>query len=56
MAPIDAGETLPYCVPMLESGLQIFQVEQQQAFLIGDVKDDVEHALLHVVERQQAAH
>ena len=40
---------------------QIFQIEQQQALLIGDAERDIEHAFLHLVEihqprQQQRAH
>ena len=37
-----------------EHGAQILQIQQQQALLIGDAEDDVEHAFLHIVEIKQA--
>jgi hypothetical protein len=40
----------------LQHRLQVLEVEQQQALLVGDLEDDVENALLRVVELQQAGH
>jgi hypothetical protein len=40
----------------LQHGLQVLEVEQQQALLVGDLEDDVEDALLRLVELQQARH
>ena len=40
----------------LQHRLQVLEVEQQQALLVGDLEDDVEHAFLGVVELQQAGH
>ena len=38
-----------------EHGAQVLEVEQQHALVVGHAEDDVEHALLHVGEAQQAA-
>ena len=38
----------------LQQRAQVLQVEQQQALLVGDAEGDVEHALLRVVEIEQA--
>jgi hypothetical protein len=40
----------------LQHRLKVLEVEQQQALLVGDLEDDVEHALLGLVELQQAGH
>ena len=34
-------------------GTQVLQVEQQKPLVIGNVEDDVEHALLHICELEQ---
>jgi hypothetical protein len=36
-----------------QQGPQILHVEQQPAVLVGDMKDDVDHAFLHLVEIQK---
>ena len=38
-----------------EHRLQVVEVEEEQAFLVGDVEGDVEHAFLNVVEVHQPA-
>src|SRR5207237_9404677 len=40
---------------MDEHRLQVIEVEEEQAFLVGDVEGDVEDAFLDVVEVHQAA-
>ena len=52
MAPMLAAEMLPYSVvkalalspTILQHGAQVFQVEQQQAVVVGDLEDQVQHA------------
>ncbi len=40
----------------LQHGLQVLEVEQQQALLVGELEDDVQNAFLGVVELQQTGH
>ena len=40
---------------MLQRRLQILEIEKEQPFLIGDVKHDIEHAFLHIVQIEHAA-
>ncbi len=62
IAPIVALVTLPYlaesssaCPRAIgEHRLQVVEVEQQQALLVGLAEDDVEHAFLRLVEVEQA--
>ena len=62
MVPMVGFDTLPYCVvssaacsaTIAEHGAQILEIEQQQPLLVGDAERDVEHALLDVVEIEQA--
>ena len=62
IAPTLAALTLPYSVvnslalspTMLQHRAQVLQVEQQQAVVVGDLEDQVQHAGLGVVERQHA--
>ena len=63
MAPMLAAETLPYSVgelagvvaDVLQHRAQVLEVEQQQAVVVGDLEDDVEHAFLRVVELRAGA-
>jgi hypothetical protein len=62
MVPLLAGEMLPYCLKilrriayMLQHGLQVFKVEQQQAAVIGYFEDQCHHARLGVVQIQNPA-
>ncbi len=41
---------------VLQHRPQIFEVEKQQALLVGELEGDVEHALLHRVEAEQPRH
>ncbi len=38
----------------LKQGLQVLEVEDHQAFIVGDLEGDVENALLGLVEIQQS--
>ena len=40
---------------ILQHGLQVFEVEQQQLVVVGDLEDQREHSRLRVVEVEQAA-
>ena len=39
---------------MLHHGAQVLKIEQQQAIVVGDLEDELEHAGLRVVEVEQA--
>ena len=62
MAPMLAALTLPYSVVncagvvahVLQHRAQVLQVEQQQAVVVGDLEDHVQHAGLRLVQRQHA--
>ena len=63
MVPMLAGEMLPYWVwksfgriaDMLQHGLQIFQVEQQKAVVVGNLEDESHDTGLGVIQIQDAA-
>ena len=49
------GEFAAVVAHVLQHRAQVFQVEQQQAVVVGDLEDHVEHATLGVVQVQHAA-
>ena len=62
IAPIDCALTSPYWVEIVlallgdepEQRAQVVQIEQQQAAVVGELEDDVEHAGLGVVQLEDA--
>ena len=48
------GEFRAVVAHELEHGAQILHVEQEQAVLVGDLEDDIQHTGLHIGQPQQA--
>jgi hypothetical protein len=48
------GEILGVVADVLDHGAQVLEVEQQEALVVGDLEDQLQHAGLRVVEVEQA--
>ncbi len=48
------GELLGVVADVLDHGAQVLEVEQQQALVVGDLEDELQHAALGIVQVEQA--
>ena len=51
---VGGGDVLALVGDQAEQGAQVFEIEQQQAAVVGELEHDVEHAALGVVELEHA--